>query len=337
MGPLRWNEMERNALHQRLTAAVSGALLVVTGCSASTASSTANSEPPVGATFSRMFDGQCQPNGIFVLEPPFVSEQHPAAVVAQPCGNGIAFNPNDARMAVDSGAVFGALSLRVYDPPFTSASAPAVTMLPRGFKHPRQLTWNDEDIWVADDEAGRIWKFSPPFHDDSQAAASNATVLQPAALAIDARSGTMYVGDIGGEGTCSTAPCHVYAIAPPYTGTAVATLSFRDSAPVALALDERGYLYAGFIGGQYNGKILIFSTPLTGNATPKYTLDARDSVETVALDAKQNVYAQVIHTGAVVVFDGPIDASASKPSRNLGCPVGSTCSLKNWAGLAFGP
>jgi hypothetical protein len=68
-----------------------------------------------------------------------------------------------------------------------------------------------------------------------------------------------------------------------------------------------------------------------------YTLTVGSPVEYLAFDSAQNLYAQLYDTGGVVMFDGPIVGSIATPSLIIGCPPGTMCTPKNWAGLAFGP
>jgi hypothetical protein len=288
--------------------------------------------------FNRMFDGQCFSNKIFVLAPPFSPSQTAAGAIAQPCSNSIAFDPSSGTMAVASGAVFGKLSISIYNPPFSRASVPVVTFSPSGLRHPRQLAWDASgSVWVSDDLVNKVYKLRGPFSAASAPAAVNTLATQPIGLAIDPVHQIMFIGDAGGSRSCSATPCHVYVVPAPYTGAAVATINLGNSTPTALAVDLRGRLYVGFEKGALKGLIKIYLPPFATGQTAAVTLNAGDAVMSLAFDLKQNLYAQLHSTGGVVRFDGPISRSMAKPSVVLGCPSGATCRNKNWAGLAFGP
>ncbi len=289
-------------------------------------------------SFTRMFVGQCFSNKIFILVPPFLPSQVPADSIAQPCSNSIAFNASNGMLAVASGGVFGVLAISIYNPPFSSASVPTVTFSPSGLAHPRQIAWDGlGNFWIADDLANKVYNFRAPFSVSSQPAAENTLATQPIGLAINPITGLMFIGDAGGSRTCATTSCHVYVVPAPYTGAAVATFMLGNSAPTAMAVDQLGRLFVGFDNGDFKGLVKIYLPPFVTGETVAYTLNAGDAVESLAFDSAQNLYAQLYHTGGVVFFNGPIVKSTAAPTMVLGCLPGTTCTVKNWAGLAFGP
>jgi hypothetical protein len=294
--------------------------------------------PAVPQTFTRMFDGQCFANKIFILAPPFSPRPVPEGAIPQACTNSIAFDPSNGAMAVASGAVFGKLSISIYNPPFSSASLPVVTFTPPALRHPRQIAWDGfGNVWIADDLARKVYEFRAPFSVSSKPAGANVSATQPIGLAIDPVNRLMFIGDAGGSRSCSATPCRVYVVRAPYTGAAVATIQLGNSAPTALAIDRRGRLYVGFENGDFKGRIKVYLPPFVTGQTAAFTLNAGDAVTSLAFDPAQNLYAQLLHTGGVVLFNGPIAGSLAAPSRRLGCPRGVTCRNKNWAGLSFGP
>jgi sugar lactone lactonase YvrE len=294
--------------------------------------------PAVPRSFSRMFDGQCFANSIYILAPPFSRRPVPKGAIRQACGNSIAFDPSNGTMAVASGAVFGKLSVSIYHPPFSSASVPAATFTPPGLLHPRQIAWDGAgNLWVADDLARKIYKFRAPFSVSSKAVAVNTVATQPMGLAIDPAHHLMFVGDAGGSRTCAATPCRVYVVPAPYTGAADATIMLGKSTPASLAIDQHGRLFVGTQSGEHTGRVNVYVPPFATGQKAAFTLDAGDRVTSLAFDPAQNLYAQLQHTGGVAVFNGPIARSMGRPSMLLGCPSGVTCRNKNWAGLAFGP
>ncbi len=294
--------------------------------------------PAVPRSFSRMFDGQCFSNKIFILVPPFSPRPVPVGAIAHACSNTIAFDTTNGRLAVASGAVFGVLSISIYNPPFSSASVPAVTFTPPGLRHPRQIAWDGfGNFWIADDLAKKVYKFHAPFSVSSKPVATNTLATQPMGLAIDPVHRFMFIGDTGGSRTCSATPCRVYVVPAPYTGAAVATITLGNSTPAALAIDQRGRLFVGFENGDFKGRVKVYLPPFVTGETAAFTLNAGDPVTSLAFDSAQNLYAQLLHTGGVVLFTGPIARSIATPSMRLGCPRGATCRNKNWAGLSFGP
>ncbi len=292
--------------------------------------------PAVPRSFTRMFVGQCFARKIFIVAPPFSSRRAPAGAISQPCTNAIAFDASSGMMAAASGAVFGKLSINLYRLPYSSASVPVVSFKPAGLLHPRQLAWNEGDLWVSDDLANRVYEFRAPFSAASGPAAANTSAAQPIGLAIDPVRRLMFIGDEGGSRTCAAAPCRVFVVRAPYTGPAVATITLGNSVPAALAVDRRGRLFVGIENGGLKGRIEVYAPPFVIGQKPTFTLNAGDGVMALAFDPAQNLYAQLFSTGGVVRFNGPIARSMSAPSRSLGCP-GARCRNKNWAGLSFGP
>lgn len=285
-----------------------------------------------------MFVAQCFSKKIFILTPPFSPSQTAAGAIAQPCSNSIAFDASTGKLAVASGAVFGKLSISVYDPPFSSASVATITFTPPGLRHPRQIAWDEGgNLWIADDRAVKVYEFRTPFTTKSKITAANSLATQPIGLAIDPVNRLMFIGDAGGSRSCAATPCRVYVIRDPYTGAAVARIDLGKSTPTALAVDERGRLYVGFEKGALAGRINVYLPPFFSGQTAAFALNAGDGVMALAFDSKHNLYAQLYGTGGVVRFDSPVAAPASRPSASFGCPSGARCIHKNWAGLAFGP
>jgi hypothetical protein len=296
-----------------------------------------SSGPAVPPTFARMFVSQCFSKKIFILAPPFSPSQKAADSIAQPCTNSIAFDASTGMLAVASGGVLGTLAISIYNPPFSGASVPRVMFSPSGLLHPRQLAWDGSGgFWIADDLANKVYNFRAPFSVTSTPVAVNTLATQPIGLAIDPKAGLMFVGDAGGNRICEATPCRVLVVPAPYTGTAVATVALGNSSPAAMAIDRAGRLFVGFDNGDFEGLIKVFTPPFVTGETAAYTLDAGDAIKSLAFDSGQNLYAQ-FHTGGVVTFNGPISASVTTPSAALGCPSGATCTIKNWAGLSFGP
>jgi hypothetical protein len=294
--------------------------------------------PSKQASLSRMYDGQCFPNKIFILAPPFLPRPMPVGAIAHTCTNSVAFDISNGTMAVASGAVFGKLSISIYNPPFSSASVPAVTFAPPGLRHPRQIAWDGSgNFWIADDLAKKVYKFREPFSVASKPVATNTLATQPIGLAIDPVHRLMFIGDAGGSRTCSATRCHVYVVRAPYTGAAVATITLGNSTPAAIAIDRRGRLFVGIENGDSKGRVKVYVPPFVTGETAAFTLNAGDGVMSLAFDPAQNLYAQLFHTGGVALFKGPIARSVAAPSVLLGCPRGAACRNKNWAGLSFGP
>jgi hypothetical protein len=284
-----------------------------------------------------MFVGQCFANKIFILAPPF-SRRAPAGAISQPCTNAIAFDPSSGMMAVASGAVFGKLSISIYDPPFSSDSSAAASFTPPGLRHPRQLAWDGAgNLWVSDDLARKVYEYRPPFSAASKPTAAIAAAMQPIGLAIDRVNRLMFVADAGGSRTCAAAPCRIYVIRFPYTGDPVATIPLGKSSSTALAVDRRGRLFAGIGYGKFKGAIRVFAPPFVSAQKPAFSLNAGNAVMALAFDPAQNLYAQLFTTGGVVRFNGPIAGPMKAPTMRLGCPNAAPCRNKNWAGLAFGP
>lgn len=289
-------------------------------------------------TFTRMFIAQCFSKKIFILAPPFSPSQTAAGAIAQPCSNAIAFDASTGKLAVASGAVFGKLSISIYNPPFSSASVPAVTFAPPGLRHPRQLAWDGSgSFWVSDDLSNKVYEFRGPFSAATAPAAVNTLATQPIGLAIDPAAGLMFIGDAGGNRTCKAARCRVLVVRAPYTGAPIAQIAVANSTPSAMAVDPKGRLFVGFDNGAFQGLIKVYAPPFGKDKGAAYTLNAGDAIKSLAFDSAQNLYAQLYSTGGVVRFNGPISRSMAKPSAVFGCPSGATCRLKNWAGLSFGP
>jgi hypothetical protein len=321
----------------RATAVVLG-LLCLSSCNAAPQVSAALPGPTVPPSFARMFVGQCFSKAIFLLAPPFSPSPVPVGSIAGPCSNGLAFNASNGVLAVPSGGVFGVLSISIYNPPYSSESVPTVTIAPGGLSHPRQIAWDGSgNFWVADDLANKIYEFQAPFSVSSIPAAANSLATQPIGLAINPTAGLMFIGDAGGSRSCATTSCHVYVVPAPYTGAAIATFTLGNSPPTALAVDQLGRLFVGFDIGDFTGLVKVYLPPFVNEQPASYTLTVGNPVEYLAFDSAQNLYAQLYNTGGVVIFNGPVMGSMAAPSLVLGCPPGTTCTVKNWAGLAFGP
>lgn len=295
------------------------------------------SRPAVPQSFTRMYVAQCFSNKIFILTPPFKPSQSATAAIAQPCSNSIAFDASTGKLAVASGAVFGKLSISIYNPPFSSASAPAIAFMPPGLRHPRQIAWDDlGDLWITDDLAAKVYEFRAPFSGSSKAIAENTHATQPVGLAFDIVNRIMFIADAGGARSCAATLCYVDVVPAPYTGAPVARIALGKNAPTALAVDQRSRLYVGFEHGALKGQIGVYLPPFFAGQTAAFTLHAGDAPMSLAFDSAQNLYAQLYSTGGVVRFDGPVTAPA-RPTTKFGCPMSARCVRKNWAGLAFGP
>lgn len=285
-----------------------------------------------------MFDGQCFSDKIFILAPPFTPAPPPVAAIAQPCSNSIAIDGKNGDMAAPSGAVLGTLSVRIYHPPYSTASAPSVSFTPAKLSHPRGSAWDEDDnLWVADDAAGRVFEFRPPFSAKTVAAAENGVATQPAGLTVDRVSRQMFVTDLGGNYKCEVTACHVFVIPAPYTGGAIATLTFAHQQPFAVAVDSAGRLFVGIDTSETTATINVYKPPFVSGEEPAFALDPGGPVRTLAFDPHGNLFSQRLATGGVIEFAAPIDGPRSAPDASLGCPAGVTCVPRNWAGLAFGP
>jgi sugar lactone lactonase YvrE len=284
-----------------------------------------------------MFEGHCAANKIFILSPPYSRSHASDAAFAQPCGNAIAFDTSNGTLGVTSGAVYGKLSIRIYRPPYSSSSVPATTFTPRGIVHPRSAAWDAAgDLWVADDEANRIFEFRPPFSATTQAAKTLTVATQPAGLAIDPQTRLMFVTDLGGGRTCAKTSCRIDVLDAPYTGKPIATLTFPHAQPFVAAVDGSGRLFAGIDrGGASSATIDVYERPVEANERAAFALHPGGPVRALAFDDRGNLFAQLLDSG-VVEFVAPITGTRSAPSAILGCPKGLNCK-HGWAGLAFGP
>jgi hypothetical protein len=318
-------------------------LLFLTNCSASSTGTPFPANfpgPAVPSSFARMFDGQCFSNKIFILAAPFSPAPTPVGAIAQPCGNSLAFNLSNGALAAASSSIFGAGSISIYNPPYSSASAPTATLSFGGpaLSDLRQIAWDGSgNIWVADAVANKVYQLQPPFTASSAPTAANTLATQPAGLAINPYAGLMFIGDLGGSKTCAATPCHLYVVPAPYTGVATATFTYGTSSPACIAVDRLGRLFVGFDNGPFKGLIKVYLPPFVTDEEAAYTLTVGNPIESLAFDSGQNLYAQLFDTGGVVVFNGPILGSIAVPSAVLGCPAGAICGAKNWAGLGFGP
>jgi hypothetical protein len=262
------------------------------------------------------------------------------AAIPQACGNSIAIDSSDGAMAVPSGAEVGTLlAISIYHPPYSSESVPATRFKPPGLIHPRQSAWDARgNLWVADDLAGKLFEFRPPFSETTQASAASSIAMQPAGLAIDTRANLLFVTDLGGDRMCAKTACHVYVVPSPYTGAPTATLTFAHEQPYAVAIDSSGRIFVALDTSPTTGVINVYSPPFTSNQRPAFSLDPGEPVRTLGFDPHGNLDAQVLTTGGIVEFDAPFDGSRSAPTLSIGCPAGDACKgPHNWAGFAFGP
>jgi hypothetical protein len=301
------------------------------------AAGTATWAGPTPRRFARMFDGQCFVHKLFVLAPPYATPPVPVAAIAQPCANAIAFDP-DGVMAVTAGAVFGKLSIRLYRPPYSSASLPVVAFTPRGLIHPRGATWDTSgNLWVSDDEANRIFEFRPPFTNATQAAATLTVATQPIGVTVDRATKRMFVTDVGGNHTCAKTACHVLILRPPYRGKPIVTWTFAHAQPYVAALDASGRLFVEIDRSATEADINVYDPPFTNEENPTLVLRAGGPVRTLAFDPKGNLFGQLLESGGLIEFAAPIAGNRSAPTASFGCPKGVTCKSHGWAGLAFGP
>ncbi|HZZ00886.1 MAG TPA: hypothetical protein VFE36_15080 [Candidatus Baltobacteraceae bacterium] len=296
------------------------------------------SGPTTPPSFTRLFDGQCFADKIFVLAPPFQPSPKAVAEISQRCGNSIAVDTANGDMAVPSGAQVGALSIGIYHPPYNDASIPAVKFTPKRLDHPRGSAWDGRgNLWIADDLAGRVWEFRPPFTESTQIAAESAVGTEPAGMSIDKRAKLMFVSDLGGNFTCAKTSCHVFVIREPYTTHPIATLTYPHEMPFAVGVDPQGRLFVALDTGETTGRVDVYTPPFSSGEKPAFSLDPGGQSRTLAFDSRGNLFSQLLQTGGVVEFDAPIDGSKTRPAAEIGCPQGSTCERRNWAGLAFGP
>ena len=295
------------------------------------------SGPTTPPSFQRMFEGHCSANEIFILTPPYSRSQAPYAAFAQPCANAIAFDTSNGIVAVTSGAVYGKLSIRIYRPPYSSSSVPAARFTPRGLVHPRSAAWDTTgDLWVADDEANRVFEFRPPFSTTTQAAKALTIATQPAGLAFDPLTREMFVTDLGGGRACAKTACRIDVLDAPYTGKPVAAIAFPHAQPFVVAVDGSGRLLTGVDRGSASAATIdVYEPPFASSERPAFALHPGGPVRALAFDDRGNLFAQLLDSG-VVEFVAPITGTRSAPSAILGCPNGLDCK-HGWAGLAFGP
>ena len=294
------------------------------------------SGPTTPPSFQRMFEGHCSAREIFILTPPYSHSQAPYAAFAQPCANAIAFDASNGAAGVTSGAVYGKLSIRIYRPPYSNSSVPVATFTPRGLVHPRSAAWDGAgDLWVADDEANRVFEFRPPFSATTQAAEALTVAAQPAGLAFDPQTQRMFVTDLGGGRACAKTSCRIDVLAAPYTGSAAA-MTFPHAKPFVVAVDGSGRLFAGVDRGRASDTTIdVYAPPFAPSERPAFALHPGGPVRALAFDNRGNLFAQLLDSG-VVEFVAPITGARDAPSAVLGCPKGLNCT-HGWAGLAFGP
>jgi hypothetical protein len=291
--------------------------------------------PTIPKAFARLFVGQCRANKIAILTPPFAPSPVPVDSIAQTCTNGIAFNASNGMLAVASGSVFGTSTVEVYHPPYSGASVPFATLKAGELADLRQIAWDGSgNLWVAND---KVFKFQAPFSPSNPPVVGNALPTEAAGLAINAKAGLMFIGDLGGSKSCTATACHVYVVPAPYTGAAIATFTYANSTPTTIAVDQLGRLFVGFDSGDFGGLIKVYVPPYVTGQTAAFTLNPGGAIESLAFDSAQNLYAQLYDTGGVVVFNAPILGLTAEPSAVLGCLSGFPCAVKNWAGLGFGP
>jgi hypothetical protein len=295
------------------------------------------SGPTTPPSFQRMFEGHCSANEIFILAPPYSRSQTPYAAFAQPCANAIAFDTSSGAVGVASGAVYGQLSIRIYRPPYSSSSVPAATFTPRELVHPRSAAWDAAgNLWVADDEANRVFEFRPPFSTATQAAKALTVAAQPAGLAIDPQARRMFVTDLGGGRACAKTSCRIDVLDAPYSGKPAAAIAFPHAQPFVVAVDGSGRLFAGVDRGRASDATIdVYELPFASSVRPAFALHPGGPVRALAFDDRGNLFAQLLDSG-VVEFVAPITGTRSAPSAILGCPKGLDCKHA-WAGLAFGP
>jgi hypothetical protein len=293
-----------------------------------------------GATprqFARMFDGQCSPHAIFILTPPYATPPVPTAAIAQPCANSIAFD-RSGMMAVAAGSIFGKLIIRLYRPPYSAASVPAVTFTPRRLSHPRGAAWDgDGNLWVADDESNGIFEFRPPFSSKTQAAAILRAATQPVDVDVDSTTKLMVVTDVGGNRACKKTACRIFVLKPPYVGKPSVTWTFAHAQPYAAAFDSSGRLFVEIDRSKTAADINVYAPPFATGEKPAFVLHPGGPVRTLAFDPQGNLFGQLLETGGLVEFAAPIDGARAAPTATLGCPKGFKCVTHGWAGLAFGP
>jgi DNA-binding beta-propeller fold protein YncE len=230
--------------------------------------------PTTPPSFERMFEGHCAANEIFILTPPYSRSQAPYAAFAQPCANAIAFDASNGAVGITSGAAYGKLSIRIYRPPYSSSSVPTATFAPRGLVHPRSAAWDAAgNLWVADDEANRVFEFRPPFSTTTQAAKALTVATQPAGLAIDPKTRQMFVTDLGGGRACAKTSCRIDILDAPYTGKPAAAMTLPHAQPFVVAVDGSGRLFAGVDrGGASEATIDAYQRPFAPSERPAFTL-----------------------------------------------------------------
>lgn len=286
--------------------------------------------------FARMFDGQCAPRAIFILKPPYATPPVPAAAIPQPCANTIAFD-RSGMMAVAAGSI-GRLSIRLYRPPYSSASVPAVTLAPRRLLHPRSAAWDgDGNLWVTDDEGNAVFEYRPPFSSRTQAAAMLRIANQPIGVDVDRTSKLMVVTDVGGDRFCKKTACRVFVLKPPYTGKPFVTWTFAHAQPYAAAFDPSGRLFVEIDRSKTSADINVYAPPFTTGEKATLVLHPGGPVRTLAFDPQGNLFGQLLETGGLIEFAAPIDGERAAPTASFGCPQGFKCVTHGWAGLAFGP
>ncbi|HEY1977652.1 MAG TPA: hypothetical protein VGG89_13955 [Candidatus Baltobacteraceae bacterium] len=241
-------------------------------------------------------------------------------------------------MAVTSGGVFGKLSIRLYHPPYSAASVPAVTFTPRRLVHPRAAAWDaDGNLWVTDDESNSIFEFRPPFSSTTEAIATLKVATQPVDVFVDRATKLMFVTDVGGNHACEKTACHVFVLKPPYLGRPVVTWTFPHAQPYVATVDSTNRLFVEMDRSETAADIDVYEPPFADDEKPALVLHLRGPVRALAFDPQGNLFGQLLKTGGLIEFAAPIAGNRAAPTASFGCPKGVTCKSKSWAGLAFGP
>ena len=203
-------------------------------------------------------------------------------------------------------------TVEIYAPPFTSASAPNVTITSDTLSAPYGFAFDPTgDMYVTYNSGGAegqggVAIFAPPFTDSSvpSVVVTNGLANPSAGVAFDA-AGNMYVSNYGG------ARDTVQVFAPPFTNDSspVTTLTNGLNQPLGIGFDALGNLYV--VNDADTVNIAVFSPPFSNGSAPSFAITDGDYyARGMTFDSSGNLYVGDLDNN-VLVFSPPFSAGSS--------------------------
>jgi hypothetical protein len=193
--------------------------------------------------------------------------------------------------------------LTFYSAPLLASSLPAATF-GTAFSNSgtQQIAFTNAGDMYVNLAANTILHFAPPFTNGAAPSASvnNVAFKTVGGVAFDAAQ-NLYVTNV------TTAGSNLFAYAPPYSGTPIATSFVAGTRYHAVAINGAKL----FVVSDQNGanRVDVYPLPLHANSTPAFSItDSLSAPEAIAFDTAGNLYVGNFLSSSITMYQPPFSA-----------------------------